>query len=487
MKTLSKPQRWALVVLSGYLTGATFVYLGELALVANIPLFIALRAGPLRGLEAALMGGLVGFMGGLHIYGILDYGWLLLWGFAAYTGSQMAVFGWLLHRLWGRRGPAWDVLLPGAAWAVSEWIRTVGVLSMPASYVGCVADVPWLRPWLVLAAVTGGVGVSTLIGVAQGVIYFGAASPPHRRAAALIAAALGAVGLWGALDPPPISDPALPPITVAGIQGGLPNHVYSGAQVDPALARDVALAYGPLTQRAAAEGADLIVWPETAVRQQILGVSAAESALFPPASSPATLIAGLPVITEDGLEHNRAVAIHRREVVGFSDKVRLVPGHEARYTPGDRWRAIETPAGVVGVMVCLESVFPNAGRALTADGAELLLVISNDAGFRRSPIARHMTLRARVRAIESGRWLLRVGQSGVTTLVDPLGRTHGELPLFTQGALTGSMYRLTHQTAYVRFGDWWMAVVGVFLAALWLLSSTNLGGVGRRFDQAERL
>lgn len=118
-------------------------------------------------------------------------------------------------------------------------------------------------------------------------------------------------------------------------------------------------------------------------------------------------------------------------------------------------------------MICLESVFPSAGRALAADGAELLLVISNDAGFRRSPIARHMTQRAIVRAVENGRWLLRVGQSGITTLVDPRGALHGDLPLFESGLLTGTAHLLKERTPYTVWGDWWMVLVGIGLLVLW--------------------
>jgi apolipoprotein N-acyltransferase len=117
----------------------------------------------------------------------------------------------------------------------------------------------------------------------------------------------------------------------------------------------------------------------------------------------------------------------------------------------------------VGVLICLESVYPEIGRTLTAAGAELLVVISNDAGFGRSPIAHHMTNRAIVQAVENGRWLLRVGQAGITTLIDPTGAMHGRLDLFEHGVLRGTARRRADLTLYTRFGDWWMGVV-----ALWL-------------------
>ena len=50
--------------------------------------------------------------------------------------------------LW-KRTYAWiDVLLPANLWALSEWLRTIGPVCMPASYAGNIADVLILKPWL---------------------------------------------------------------------------------------------------------------------------------------------------------------------------------------------------------------------------------------------------------------------------------------------------------------------------------------------------
>ena len=119
-------------------------------------------------------------------------------------------------------------------------------------------------------------------------------------------------------------------------------------------------------------------------------------------------------------------------------------------------------------MICLESVYPDAGRALAAEGAELLVVMSNDAGFGRSPITRHMTHRAAVRALETGRWLLRVGQAGITTLIDPRGQTTTSLGLFEPGVVTGTAMRRDDKTLFVAWGDWWAALLLLILGwATW--------------------
>ncbi len=458
---MTRSLRWALAAAAGLINGVAFVFWGPAALVANVPLLLALRHAP-TAWERAGLGGLVGFLGGVHIYGVLDYGWLLFWGFAAYTASQMVVYALLLRWLWGRVGPWFDVALPALVWTLTEWMRTVGPLSMPASYAGCLADVPWVGPWLALAPFTGGLGVSTVVALVQSLLFHAIAHPRTHRAPLLAFAGLVvAMGVWGALSPPDLGGRE---VTVAGVQGGLPNHRYDTARADPAAHRENIRLYEALTKQAYDAGADLVVWPETAVRAPVLESAALRARLFPPAGARSTLLAGLPVEERGGVRRNAALAVAPGgHVTGAYAKVRLVPDHEAIYTPGDAWRPLDTPAGRVGVLICLESVYPEAGRAVTLAGAELLAVMSNDAGFRKSPIAQHMTNRAIVQALENGRWLVRVGQAGISTLIDPRGRTHARLDLFEHGLLTGRARLRSDLTFYTRFGDWWMAVCGALL------------------------
>lgn len=462
VSALTPGARWALAALAGVLNGVAFIFWGPLALVANVPLLIALHGARRRWLTAGL-GGLVGFMGGLHIYGILDYGQLLFWGFAGYTGSQMVAYA-LLHRwLWGKLHPAVDLALPALIWTLTEWMRTLGPLAMPASYVGCIADVPALRPWLALAPFTGGLGVSTLVALSQSVLAHAlVGSARHRRWAAVGAGLLlGAYGL-GLACPPPLGDE---PIAVVGVQGGLANGQYAAAYADPLAAADIVRTYDTLSQRAYALRPDLVVWPETAVRTPLLD-HPQTAAGFPRASDRSVLLAGL-LHQADGRAYNRAVAIAPGgRVLGHYDKVRTVPKTEDYLTRGAAWTPIDTPVGRLGPIICLESVYPDASRAMVSAGAEVLLILSNDAGFGRSPITRHMTNRAIVRAVETGRWLLRVGQAGITTLIDPQGVPHGQLGLFEPAILSGEARLRRDQTLWVRWGSWWMGLCGLALVAI---------------------
>ena len=464
--TMSSSLRWALATLAGFLNGAAFVYVGALALIANVPLLLALR-GCRRPWIAAGLGGWVGFLGGVHIYGIVDYGWLLFWGFALYTGSQMVLYGVLIHGLWGRRGRGADVLLPALVWGLTEWIRTLGPLAMPASYVGCIAEVGWLRPWLALAATTGGLGVSFSIALVQSVVFHAIVDiRAYARPLGIAAGALGAIGVAGLLAPPALGEQ---PISIVGVQGGLPNDRYAAALADPAVMREVVGTYERLTQRAYATGADLVVWPETALRVPVLRRPELRHRLLPGPNDRSVLIAGLPTNDANGQRHNAALAIAPGGVVldGYH-KVRLVPNHEAEYTPGIAWSPLRTPVASVGVMICLESVYPQSARELTQKGAELLLVLSNDAGFRNTPISRHMTHRSIVRAVENGRWLLRVGQAGISALIDPTGRVHARLPLFKPALLRGQVRLRRDLTPFARWGNVCVLLIIAALAVVGL-------------------
>lgn len=473
--------RWALACLAGLLNGAGFIVAGPLALVANVPLLCALW-GARTATQAALLGGIVGVLGGAHIYGILDYGWWILVAFSLYTGSQMVIYGLLMRLLWGRidgpAGRAFDVALPALVWTLTEWIRSVGPLSMPASYVGNLAGIEPFAPWLALAPHTGGLGVSTVIALVGSVVFHLAfVGGAHARMALAAAGLVAAVGIAGLAAPPPLGER---PVTVAGVQGGLANPQYQAALADPAAMRDIVATYETLTRQAIDKGTDLVVWPETAVRAPVLETAALRARLFPRPADRSTLVAGLVARERDGRGYNLAVAIapgpEGGQEMGRQAKVRLVPGVERHFTPGPAWRPIHTPAGAVGALICLESVYPIGARTLVAHGAEILVVMSNDAGFGRSPITDHMTRRAIVRAVETGRWLLRVGQAGITTLVDPRGHSHGALGLFEPGVLYGEARLRSDRTLYVRWGDWWMALCGglLLLAAALALRSRRV-------------
>jgi apolipoprotein N-acyltransferase len=170
------------------------------------------------------------------------------------------------------------------------------------------------------------------------------------------------------------------------------------------------------------------------------------------------------------------------------DKVHLVPFGEyvplrrwltfagrltadiADFTPGTQRNVGHLPGGTFGVFICYESVFPGEVRQLAANGAQLLITISNDGWFGKSAArAQHMMM-ARVRAVENRRWLLRATNNGYSASVDPYGRYVARMAPDMRGQMDAPYDFRTNLTLYSRFGDWfsWLCV----FVSLLLLAAT---------------
>jgi len=169
------------------------------------------------------------------------------------------------------------------------------------------------------------------------------------------------------------------------------------------------------------------------------------------------------------------------------DKVHLVPFGEYEPFPlihrvvssvssdvggfhkGNKYVVGQLPNGnTFGVFICYEAIYPGEVRRFAADGAQLLLNISNDGWFGRSAAAEQHLRMARVRAVENRRWIVRSTNNGFTVSIDPYGRIFRPLPPDVRAAVDLPYDFRAGETIYTRFGDWfaWLCVlVSVILVA----------------------
>ncbi|MDP9021309.1 MAG: apolipoprotein N-acyltransferase, partial [Actinomycetota bacterium] len=106
----------------------------------------------------------------------------------------------------------------------------------------------------------------------------------------------------------------------------------------------------------------------------------------------------------------------------------------------------------VGTLICFENVFPGLARGEIREGAQVLLVSTNNASFGRTPMSRQHLAFSQVRAVESGRWLLHAGISGISGVIDPSGRLTLRTGLFRQDIVRADLPLIDGGTPAVRLG-----------------------------------
>jgi apolipoprotein N-acyltransferase len=175
------------------------------------------------------------------------------------------------------------------------------------------------------------------------------------------------------------------------------------------------------------------------------------------------------------------------EWVGRYDKMHLVPFGEyvpfkrvfgfaggltkevGDFSAGTSRAPLQAGDSKLGVFICYESIFPDEIRQLAANGAEVLVNISNDGWYGDSGAYAQHLKQARMRAVENNRWLLRDTNTGVTAAIDPYGRVVASIPRKIRAALDAP-YALTYVTTfYTRHGDWFAYLCAIISLAGLLL------------------
>ncbi|MDY0059307.1 MAG: nitrilase-related carbon-nitrogen hydrolase [Myxococcota bacterium] len=472
------PGRRALLLatLTGVLLATSQVDLYPLAWVALAPLTLACAGRRVAG--GAALGFLSGLLAGSALYGVATYGLLTYGMLVVYCGVHMALYGAVMARSFGRIGPWSDLVLPALAWTAFEVLRRVGTVSFPINLSATQVE---LLPLLQLAYWTGGHGVSFLIALPAGVLATWAwrGRFPGRQATAGVVVLVLTMTIGQLRLREPVIDDSK--VRLTGVQTAFQNWLYELEQVSSPHKELLHESLFQLTEQAGAAGADLIVWPETALHERVLELPPLQERLTALARRHGSaILAGFFREDPQGLEHNSAVLFTPAGVGPIYDKRRLAGLAEWRITPGRELAPLATPHGAVGVLICLESVYPQDARELVRRGAELLVVTTNDAGFLFSPMAGFHGQRSILTAIESDRYLLHLSQAGPSYLLDPRGRALRATELFQSTLVAGEVGRRRTVSPYHRLGDWFAGLLYVGLAAALLTPAGRRRGVRPR-------
>ena len=409
-----------------------------------------------------------------NVTGVLAF--VLTVGLVAGLALYPACLGWLLGRTVPDASDAPRLLAAyPAAWTLWEWLRGWAFTGMPWLQVGYSQIDGPAAGWLPVIGVHGIGALTTFTAGALALVLV-----RHDRRAFVL---LGAAGvLWGAGTVLARIDwvrPAGTPVKVAIVQG----NVAQDQKWRPEM-RDLTLQrYATLTRERF--DADLVVWPETAMPGYFDTLREfAHELLAEAVRHGSTVLTGVPMRERPGGPYLNAVAMLGAEPA-FYVKRRLVPFGEylplafvlqpvvealgirmANFSPGPREQApMQVGSHTLGVSICYEIAFGSAVR-LDLPGAALLVTVSNDAWFGDS-IGPHQHLEiARVRAAETGRWLVRATNTGLSAIISSRGEVRGRLPQFEVAADTFEVVPMAGATPYVRIGDGPILVA----VAAWLIA-----------------
>jgi apolipoprotein N-acyltransferase len=469
--------------------------LGSLSLVALVPLFVVWRGtGPRR------RAGLAFTAGAVYYAVLVSWAWYfgavaivplvaVLAAFWALTGAGVAWLDGL-----GFRSPGWTA----AVWVSSEalWARApLGGFSW--GEVGyALHDSQLARD----VASVGGVALVSFLVVALNGLLADLCTRELRVSRAAVTRAVSAVaglalvvGVIAVVRPEPHPDGKLP---VAVLQGNDKNRDLTREEKD---AQYLTHSHLRLAARVD-EPVDLIIFPESSLSEDPLVDQPTRDAVAGVAQAFDSWVLGNMVAdAPDGRAVNLNIMFNpdgtvqgtyaKRHLVPFGERVpfrkfleKIIPAVDQvprDFKPGNTAGEFVVAGHDVATVICFESAFGYQIRPLVRDGADVIIVSTNNRSYRRSAnSAQHVAI-SQMRAAETGRPVVQAAISGESAFIDAQGRVTARTGLFERTVLQRTVTTTLGETWYVRFGDW--IVFGSLLA----VAAAGIVGVLRRRKRAD--
>lgn len=488
-----------LVVLSGGLLALSFPKFGTglAAWIALVPLLASLEG--LRGRRAFAAGffaGVIAYAGILYwvAYAVVMYGNLpLAAGLAAlfvlssYLALYPGLFALAAAFFQQRNIP----LLVGApvAWVALEYGKSTLLTGFPWANLGCSQQ--GFLPLIQVADLTGVYGISFAVVFVNAALYEawqgrnGWRIPLSR--AVLVFAVLCCLAAYGLhrLDRVQEALAQAPSVPVALIQGSIDQSV----KWNPFYQEKTVAIYNDLTRAAAVPPGGLVVWPETATPFYVQDASPLRDRIVDTIRRKGVwLLVGSPSHRRhaEGVAYQNSAFLFSPEgtIQARYDKVHLVPYGEyvplrdwfpflgkiaagvGDFLPGSGYEPLEQDGLRLGVLICYEGIFTDAGYAYGRRGAQVLVNITNDAWYGRTSAPwQHLAL-AVFRAVETRLFLMRAANTGISALVAPTGQITAQTGLYDRTSLSGEARLLRMSSFYRNQGDVFAWTVLAALAGL---------------------
>ena len=391
-------------------------------------------------------------------------------------------------------------LAAAGAWAVLEWTQTLG-------WIG----VPWGRLAIGQAAYSVGIQTASLFGsyfisflivavnflIVCAVEHFAVGERKTFRLSLILASAAivfhyGAGAALYFLDP---ETSETEPIKVAAVQGNISSNEKWGVSSSYKCFE----VYGRLSREAAENGADMILWPESAIPFSIDEGEYAHNYLVSLAKS-----CGVPIIAggfmngEERGEYNALVCFMPNGDVleSFYAKRHLVPFGEyvpmeklintlipplgdlvmGGYTiiPGKGAQLMEINGLTVGGLICFDSIYEALALDSIREGAEVIFLSTNDSWFTDSAALDMHNAQAKLRAVECGRYVVRAANTGISSVITPRGDMISTMEILEEGYIMEEIYEKQDTTLYSVIGNAFVYALMLGLVALLMAEKLHI-------------
>ena len=493
-----------------------------LAWIALVPLLvvIAKRPSPLRALLLGWAVGSVFFYATCYwlTYSMIHYGglptalaYLLLLPPAVVIGIFHGFFASIVA-LMVQRGGRMTLLLAPLFWTAFEWVR----LEVTGQLWNALGYSQAYHPWLIQPATWGGVyAVSFLVVAINSVVALLVLSRTRSSilAAALTSLAVGFVILVSgddALESNLSTD--RPIVNVVAVQPNVPMNLdKTTAEIKALRERHVSLSTaaiaslgntGSLSSLGKVDGPVVVIWPESPMNftYGTDGRFREFVANFTQQNHTSLLFNSLEAAPNDGSYNSALLVNEEGRLISQYDKIRLMPfgeyvplpqwlpgaslisGIVGEFTPGSNYTLMPFGDRKAGVFICIESAYPWIARRLAHDGANVLINISNDGYLGPTAVMRQHLANAIFRAVENGRPVMRVTNTGLSALIGADGRINDLTEPFKADVRVWR-YRPddVQDTLYTRKGDLFVYLCALF--SLMVLAVTIRVKVFNRMKQ----
>lgn len=265
--------------------------------------------------------------------------------------------------------------------------------------------------------------------------------------------------------------------------GMVQGNISQDMKWDPYHAEDNLNVFLKLTNTAVKDGADVVIWPETAYPYGIREEKLAQEKFLDKEHLSTPLIFGAVVahsavgqktihnsVVMADVDANMKDVYHKMHLVPFGEYLPLkkylsflpnLTKSIGEFDAGEKYVLFDVSGIKLASLICFEDIFQEQARENSLRNADILVNFTNDAWYGDTSAQYQHLVFSQFRALENRRYLLRVTNTGISAVINPSGVVIDQLEPFKESYLLANLKIEEMQSYYTLHGDYWVKWVAI--------------------------